>query len=380
MVTLNRKKLRETTKMYTGDDIKKQRRKIQANVLKSFGEVDLFEGKGTSNNLMSSMNKAEETDLEKAHNQGDVHPNGKWYWESSAAGGKGDWRVIGGKRHKQSTSSAPKKEEKEPAKKEEKKTQIMGKVDTFEDLLKIAPKKYHDYLKRANNEYEKEKKKFVKDFEEEAEESTPKQIERAKKNFEDFTQSVPDYGTDKYYYVGLKEMVRDAESGRYDVDKLLGESHMKEIARKNASAAARRIVLSSNESKKLDYKSTESVKNWLKENKIKYDFMAGQDRDYFHLTDGVKLIINSGVNDQNPGGVQRTSNNFDKEPVYVSVLDSFYYHPKAEKIFNKLREAGLEEATNGKNAQYGTWKFAIRSNKDLEKLADALKNKKSVKK
>ena len=70
----------------------------------------------------------------------------------------------------------------------------------------------------------------------------------------------------------------------------------------------------------------------------------------------------------------------DKEPVYVSVLDSFYYHPKAEKIFNKLREAGLEEATNGKNAQYGTWKFAIRSNKDLEKLADALKNKKSVKK
>lgn len=43
MVTLNRKKLRETTKMYTGDDIKKQRRKIQANVLKSFGEVDLFE-------------------------------------------------------------------------------------------------------------------------------------------------------------------------------------------------------------------------------------------------------------------------------------------------------------------------------------------------
>lgn len=95
--------------MYTGEDIKKQRRKIQANVLKSFGEVDLFEGKGTSNNLMSSMNKAEETDLEKAHNQGDVHPNGKWYWETSAAGGKGDWLVIGGKRHKQSTSSAPKK-------------------------------------------------------------------------------------------------------------------------------------------------------------------------------------------------------------------------------------------------------------------------------
>lgn len=32
--------------------------------------------------------------LQKAHIQGDIHPNGKWYWESSAAGGKGDWRVI----------------------------------------------------------------------------------------------------------------------------------------------------------------------------------------------------------------------------------------------------------------------------------------------
>lgn len=32
--------------------------------------------------------------MQKAHVQGDIHPNGKWYWESSAAGGKGDWRVI----------------------------------------------------------------------------------------------------------------------------------------------------------------------------------------------------------------------------------------------------------------------------------------------
>ncbi|MBP7209694.1 MAG: hypothetical protein KBA02_00710 [Paludibacteraceae bacterium] len=30
------------------------------------------------------------------NNQGDVHPNGKWYWESSANGGKGDWRTIKG--------------------------------------------------------------------------------------------------------------------------------------------------------------------------------------------------------------------------------------------------------------------------------------------
>lgn len=38
------------------------------------------------------------------HKQGDIHPNGKWYWESSAKGGKGDWRVI--KKNKNTNPSA----------------------------------------------------------------------------------------------------------------------------------------------------------------------------------------------------------------------------------------------------------------------------------
>lgn len=34
-------------------------------------------------------------DLEKAkHQDGDMHPNGKWVWRQSANGGKGDWRVA----------------------------------------------------------------------------------------------------------------------------------------------------------------------------------------------------------------------------------------------------------------------------------------------
>lgn len=35
------------------------------------------------------------------HNDGDIHPNGKWVWVASAANGKGDWRVIGGRIHNQ---------------------------------------------------------------------------------------------------------------------------------------------------------------------------------------------------------------------------------------------------------------------------------------
>ena len=44
----------------------------------------------------------------KAHKDGDLHPNGKWYWNAAANGGKGDWRVI--KKTKQSkpvSTSAP---------------------------------------------------------------------------------------------------------------------------------------------------------------------------------------------------------------------------------------------------------------------------------
>ena len=34
-------------------------------------------------------------DIEKAkHQDGDMHPNGKWVWRQSANGGKGDWRVA----------------------------------------------------------------------------------------------------------------------------------------------------------------------------------------------------------------------------------------------------------------------------------------------
>lgn len=46
--------------------------------------------------------------LEKAHKDGDLHPNGKWVWVSSAAGGKGDWRTLNGRTHKkhQATNSS----------------------------------------------------------------------------------------------------------------------------------------------------------------------------------------------------------------------------------------------------------------------------------
>ena len=38
--------------------------------------------------------------FEKAHKDGDLHPNGKYVWVSSANGGRGDWRTLNGRIHK----------------------------------------------------------------------------------------------------------------------------------------------------------------------------------------------------------------------------------------------------------------------------------------
>ncbi len=44
--------------------------------------------------VADNIRKSFEDNIEKAHVHGEIHPNGKWYWNSQASGGKGDWRVI----------------------------------------------------------------------------------------------------------------------------------------------------------------------------------------------------------------------------------------------------------------------------------------------
>ena len=58
----------------------------------------------TLRNAENILSKAGTEDIfEKAkHQDGDMHPNGKWVWVASANGGKGDWRTHGGRAHKKS--------------------------------------------------------------------------------------------------------------------------------------------------------------------------------------------------------------------------------------------------------------------------------------
>lgn len=74
------------------NNIQRHRQAVRNNIMKSFGAD------------FSDVSKAEENDLEKAHNVGDMHPNGKWVWTEYAPG-KFDWR--GAKKGKTGQKAAP---------------------------------------------------------------------------------------------------------------------------------------------------------------------------------------------------------------------------------------------------------------------------------
>ena len=86
------------------EELRRHNAIVQERIMKSFGYADTedFIQKGEDN-----------YDLEKAHQDGDMHPNGKWVWVSSANGGKGDWRTLNGRAHKkhQETNGSNKKQE-----------------------------------------------------------------------------------------------------------------------------------------------------------------------------------------------------------------------------------------------------------------------------
>lgn len=90
----------------------------------------------------SELTKAELDEFEKAkHQDGDMHPNGKWVWRSSANGGKGDWRVASpskrGGTKTNATSAPPKKDE----------TKLPSEAKKIMDALKTNNSRYSDSSK-----------------------------------------------------------------------------------------------------------------------------------------------------------------------------------------------------------------------------------------
>ena len=111
------------------DIIKKHRQMVALRMSQGFQSPTAYQGEGLT------KGGDEYNDIEKARvvrQDGDIHPNGKWVWVSSAAGGKGDWRVI--KKQKGDNPAPAAKSPKEDAKPAEggapkKSTQLQKKID-----------------------------------------------------------------------------------------------------------------------------------------------------------------------------------------------------------------------------------------------------------
>lgn len=176
------------------NDILKHRKAVQENILKSFGaevsedslekyfedEVNPFEMKA----YKFELTKAELDEFEKAkHQDGDMHPNGKWVWRQSANGGKGDWRVAktGNKNVENSEnissekqqSVKPKKSVEEFARETDDKT-LKNAAQSGDEKIRIAAKKELDRRKtehlgvdEVKSDYKQNsKKKGTGDFDE----------------------------------------------------------------------------------------------------------------------------------------------------------------------------------------------------------------------
>ena len=94
------------------NDILEHKKAVVENIYKGFGE---------------------NIDIQKAHYHGEIHKNGKWYWNSNAAGGKGDWRVI-------------KKKKGEAKKEPDVKTPPVTKNLSREDKIKKIAKEFLDSM------------------------------------------------------------------------------------------------------------------------------------------------------------------------------------------------------------------------------------------
>ena len=119
--------------------------------------------------------------------------------------------------------------------------------------------------------------------------------------------------------------------------------------------------------------------------KIETKIENGAEEDYLEFISKytitksfVSVVWKNGKTVQRARGQMWTSSQFDDEPLYIKITDWYdsYFnrdHSKtsearklSKELYTNLFDAGLKEATNGKNSQWGTWKFAIRSEKDEE--------------
>lgn len=160
------------------EDIMKHQNMVRNNIMKSFeaetsedsleksfeDEVNPFEMEA----YKSELTKAELDEFEKAkHQDGDMHPNGKWVWRQSANGGKGDWRVAKPGGSKATAGGASEANAKKTSLYNKKLSELTD--EEFKTMYDDAKKMYHQILmnKNVNETSKKSAQSAMEKFEEE---------------------------------------------------------------------------------------------------------------------------------------------------------------------------------------------------------------------
>ena len=233
------------------EDILKHQNMVRNNIMKSFGaetsedsleksfedEVNPFEMEA----YKSELTKAELDEFEKAkHQDGDMHPNGKWVWRQSANGGKGDWRVAKPSRGggSKTTSSASKTDT-------TKKNSIYNKKLTdltdeeFNNIYEDSKKMYYQILmnKNVNDVSKKSAEDAMKKLEDEKKrresnkkngsKSQQKQDTNNEVSVKDVKaiETFPDLDEDKYLKRGNKVLKEYTLSVNINGKKIEGTTH-----------------------------------------------------------------------------------------------------------------------------------------------------------
>lgn len=169
------------------NDILEHKKAVVENIYKSFGE---------------------NIDIQKAHYHGEIHKNGKWYWNSNAAGGKGDWRVI-------------KKKKGEAKKEPDVKTPPVTKNLSREDKIKKIAKEFLDSMhpnfdtlykkygfESSVNEYNRVRNEVAKIINKEKEQEKEKKLQNDKKILRKMLKTV-DKDSQKIHFEDGKAVVTD---------------------------------------------------------------------------------------------------------------------------------------------------------------------------
>lgn len=158
---------------------------------------------------------------------------------------------------------------------------------------------------------------------------------------------------------------------RYEASKAWDKMHSSENSRLHH--VGQKYGGAKKDEAKVDYKDVKSVADFLLDKFNIYSKTENYSEvspTYLKLNKGVEIHFPPKKESERVGKVFYTSSQFDNEPVFVTILASFDKYPELKKLFDKLSSTNLKEATDGKTAQWGTWKFAIRSKENLEKFGE----------